>query len=222
MQQQKSKKSLVAIFAHPDDEAFGPSGTLAKFSKTHDVYLLCATKGEVGKSKLTTKKLHEIREKELLNSAKILGIKKVFFLGFKDGELCNNLYHDLSKKIEKKLNDIKPEIVLTYEQLGVSGHIDHIAVSLATTFVVRKQKYVKKLMYYCIAQREKKYLEDYFIYFPQGYKRENVDEIINVEKVWDIKLRAINAHVSQKHDSEKILKILDKMPKEEYFLIYKD
>ena len=44
-------KPLVCIFAHPDDEAFGPGGTIAKFAKKRPVYLICATKGESGKYK---------------------------------------------------------------------------------------------------------------------------------------------------------------------------
>src|SRR3989344_3139536 len=110
------KKVLVAIFAHPDDEAFGPSGTLAKFSKTHDVYILCATGGEAGKNSLskTEKKLSDIRKKELLASAKILGVKKIYFLGFEDGALSNNLYHKLAVKIKNKLVELKPEIVIAF------------------------------------------------------------------------------------------------------------
>lgn len=223
MSLKKSKnKTLVAIFAHPDDEAFGPAGTLAKFAETHDVYILCATKGEAGKSQLSTDNLHDIRKKETEQSAKILGVKKVFFLGYIDGELNNNLYHKLAGKIEKRLKELKPEIIITFEPKGVSGHIDHIVVSLVTTYVFNKLKPVKKLLYYCIAQRERKYLKDYYIYFPQGYKKEEIDEVVDIVPYWDKKLKAILAHKSQKHDADKILKILKKIPKEEYFLVYKD
>src|SRR3989344_7591377 len=146
------KKVLVAIFAHPDDEAFGPSGTLAKFSKTHDVYIVCATGGEAGKNSLsqTERKLSDIRKRELTASAKILGVKQVYFLGFEDGTLSNNLYHKLAAKIEKKLKVLKPETVLTFEPHGVSGHIDHITVSFVTTFIVNRLKTIENLYYYCI------------------------------------------------------------------------
>lgn len=221
MQKQKSKPTLVAVFAHPDDEAFGPAGTIAKFSKTHDVYILCATKGEVGESSIYTKSLYTIREEELKRSAKILGAKKVFFLGFRDGTLSNNLYHKLAGKIQEKLIKFQPETIITYEPLGVSGHIDHITVSLVTTYVARNLKVTDKLLYYCIAKREREYLENYFIYFPQGYKREGVDFVVDVSTFWDKKLDAIHTHKSQSKDAQSILKVIKKLPKEEYFLKYK-
>ena len=49
------RPSLVAIFAHPDDEAFGPAGTLKIYSKTHDIHLICATRGEAGENHLDEK-----------------------------------------------------------------------------------------------------------------------------------------------------------------------
>ena len=91
----KKQSSLVAVFAHPDDEAFGPAGTIAKLARSHDIYLLCATKGDAQGNT----NLGQIRQKELLESARILGVKKVYFLGFADGTLSNSLYHILSWKI---------------------------------------------------------------------------------------------------------------------------
>lgn len=63
-----------------------------------------------------------------------MGVKKVHFLDFLDGTLSNNLYHKLADKIEGHLKKLKPHTVITFEPLGVSGHIDHITVSMVTTF----------------------------------------------------------------------------------------
>ncbi len=216
------KKTVLAIFAHPDDEAFGPGGTLAKFSQTHDVYLICATQGEKGKNSLkTSKKLHEIRKLELENSAKILGIKKVFCLGFVDGTLSNNLYHKLASKIEEKIKKINPEIIITFEPRGVSGHIDHITISLATTYVVCKHKNIQ-LFYYCMPEKERaKARDDYFIYFPKGYKEKEVDWVNDIKDTWDTKVKAMKAHKSQKHDADVIIELASKLPKRELFLKFK-
>ncbi|HKY69604.1 MAG TPA: PIG-L deacetylase family protein, partial [Gammaproteobacteria bacterium] len=127
-------KRLVCVFAHPDDEAMGPGGTIAKLAQEAEVYLICATAGNAGDS-ADSKALGKLRQEELRAAAKILGVKKVDFLGFDDGQLCNNLYHNLANKIEERVSDYQPETLLTFELNGVTGHLDHIAVSLATSFV---------------------------------------------------------------------------------------
>lgn len=207
------KNSIVGIFAHPDDEAFGPSGTLAKLSKNHDVYLICVTDGNAGGN------LENIRKNELLKSAKILGIKEVFFLNFKDGELNNNLYHKLAREIKKYLKKLRPETVITFEPRGISGHIDHVVVSLVTTFVFKKLHFIKKLLYFCIdeAQRNSEG-DDYFIYFPPGYNLNNIDMTVDISEEWDQKVQAIHAHQSQAKDGDFILSMLSGLPKEECFL----
>ena len=78
-------KRLLAIVAHPDDESFGPGGTLAKYAgEGVEVHLLCATRGESGRHKPGERsqgsKLGDIREKELRGAAEVLGIKQVEFM----------------------------------------------------------------------------------------------------------------------------------------------
>lgn len=215
------KKTIVCIFAHPDDEAFGPSGTIHKFTKTHDVYLLCATRGEAGTGESSD--LGKTREKELGKSAKILGVKEVYFLGFVDGTLSNNLYHKLAESIEKHLNRLKPEIIITPEPRGISGHIDHIVVSMASSFVFERVSFIKEIMYVCTSEEmtNKWKMQGYFIYRPPGYKRSEIDEVVDVSDVWDIKLKAMQAHESQKEDYARIIKMRKGLPKEEYFLVRK-
>lgn len=213
-------KTVVGIFAHPDDEALGPSGTLAKLALDNDVYLICATCGEAaGKTAEEKQQIAETRKNELRRSAQILGIKEVFFLGFEDGELKNNSYHELANAIQAKLEALQPETVITFEPHGVSGHIDHITVSMVTTFVFRKLAFLKKLMYYCDTKYESDLMGDYFIYFPQGYTPDQVDEIVDVSAVWEVKLKAMQAHNSQQKDVDHVLETLNHLPKEELFLV---
>lgn len=216
-------RPLFAVFAHPDDEAFGPAGTLALEAKRRDVYLICVTNGDAGKNSSRSKKnLSEIRKKELINSAKILGIKEVFCLNYEDGSLCNNFYHEISERIESKLKKIQPETVITFEPRGVSGHIDHITVSMVTTFIFQKLKFIKTLLYYCIDERERnEFRNDYYIYFPEGYKKDNIDKTVDISSVWNTKISAMIAHESQKHDANIILPAIEKLPKYEYFLVKK-
>src|SRR6266404_5171494 len=208
-------KSVVGVFAHPDDEAFGPSGTLAKFAKEgRDVYIICVTRGEAGQNLSDkTQDLQDIREEELQKSAKELGVKEVFFLDFKDGTLSNNLYHEVAGKIQEQLEKLEPEIVITLEPHGVSGHLDHIAVSFITTYVFEKLSFIKELWYFCITQEAQKvnmqHLGEYFIYFPSGYKKDDITKTIDVSSMWEQKIAEMKQHESQKPDVDANLKALE-------------
>jgi len=218
------KPTLVCVFAHPDDEAFGPGGTIAKFSQTHNVYLLCATRGEAG-GHHQEKNIASIRENELLESAKTLGVKGVNFLGFIDGKLCNEIYPALVEKIKEYIIKIGPQTLLTFEPRGVSGHIDHITVSLATSYVFEHLSFLKKLLYFCQTEEQvieiKKIIGDYFVYFPPGYKQSEISETIDISTFWDKKITAMKKHQSQIQDVNMIIKFLEKIPKQEHFLILK-
>lgn len=211
---------VVGVFAHPDDETFGPGGTLAVLSKQNDVYVICATNGESATGKPDVK-LGQERRKELEASCKLLGVKEVIFLDFVDGTLSNNLYHEIAAKIEKELNKLKPQALITFEPHGVSGHIDHMAISMITSFVAKKVKSVKEVWYYCISDRFHAIRRrvGYFIYFPKGYSKEEINKIVNVKEVWSTKVRAMKQHQTQINDVNRILLLQKFMPKEEYFLI---
>lgn len=212
----------VCVFAHPDDEAFGPGGTIATLAKTQDVYILCATKGDAGGTG-TQKDLPDIRSKELQRSASILGVKEVVFLGFHDGALDNNLYHSLADEIQRHLDRLQPETLLTFEPHGVSGHIDHIVISMVIHFLFEKLTYVRKLMLYCHDESQmevvRKHIATYFVYFPPGYPSSSIDERVDTSSVWDIRKEAIMCHQSQSHDISHVLPIYEELPKEELFLV---
>lgn len=204
--------TLAAIFAHPDDEAFGPAGSLIHFSKREPVHLICATNGNLPE-----------RREELRQSARVLGSSGVDFLNFKDGDLCNNNYHRLALAIEKKLWQYRPETVMTYEPRGVSGHLDHIAVSMVTSFVCRKLNFVQKILYFCELEKTMELLQknfgDYFIFVPKGYQQNQVDLIIDTKDYWPQRLKAMRCHKSQRGDSNRIVKTLTLLPKREHFLV---
>lgn len=227
------QKKVLAVFAHPDDEAFGPGGTLAKYASSGtEIHLLCATRGEAGlwdeKSKnkeQTTNnkeiKIHHVREEELLKSAKILGIRKVEFLDYIDGTLSNAIYHELAGKIIQKIDNFTPQILLTTERLGVSGHLDHIAVSMITTYAYLHSKHkVNKLYYQCLPkERRTNDLDDYFIYFPEGYDQKEITTRIDFTQFWDKRKAAMECHQTQLHDVLRIVKRWKDQEKIDHFIL---
>ncbi|MFZ2025922.1 MAG: PIG-L deacetylase family protein [Microgenomates group bacterium] len=216
------KKTAFAIFAHPDDESFGPGGTIALLAKTHNVYLLCATKGEAGEDHSEgTDELPIKREKELRAAAKILGIQNVFFLGFVDGELKNNNYHAVAQKIEELANTYKPELFLTYENRGISGHMDHVAISLISSYVFHKLAFIKEIHYFCLDQEQRGIGQTYFVYFPPGYPENEISRRVDIRSVLQQKIAAIKEHKSQIKDVEVMLQKHKEKRIEECFIIVK-
>lgn len=148
-------KTILAVLAHPDDETFGLGGTIALYTKQgYDVYYVCATRGEAGTVDEVFlkdyKDIAELRTDELMRAAKILGIKEVFFLGYRDsgmpGSEDNNHPNAhigdpvdvVAGKIVKYIREIKPDIVLTFDPIGGYKHPDHIHINKATTLAFEK------------------------------------------------------------------------------------
>ena len=216
------KSTILCVFAHPDDETFGPGGTIALLAQRHEVWLVSATQGDAGKDsrKNRRRSLANERSREFKAAARILGAKGVLLLNFRDGELSNNTYPALARRIEAIVRRLKPHTVLTYEPLGVSGHLDHIAVALATRFIFERQPGIKRLLSYCApTKRADAMRPGYFIWVPPGYERSTIDMIVPTAGIWGTKRAAMAAHRSQRHDIERILARIKRFPKEESFLV---
>ena len=210
------QKKILVVVAHPDDESFGLGGTLAKYAKEGvEIHVLCATRGENGQK---GSKLGQKREQELLTASKTLGVARVEFMDFVDGTLSNNMYHEMAAKVEAKIKPFAPQVVLTFDRLGISGHIDHIVVSLATTFVCQKYKRKLKLFYLCELKKFTDLIPGYFIYFPPGHLDTDIDVTIDISQVWQIKKQAMYVHKTQIGDVRRLLLVKRLFPKREYFI----
>ncbi len=148
-------KTILAVLAHPDDESFGLGGTLALYAqKGYDTYLVCATRGEVGavdpEHLNGFKDTAELRTAELERAAKILGLKDVFFLGYRDSGMpgteenkhpnaqINHSVDEVAGKVVKSIRELKPDIVLTFDPIGGYKHPDHIHIHQATVLAFEK------------------------------------------------------------------------------------
>src|SRR5436189_6272028 len=88
--------SLLAVEPHPDDESIGMGGTLARYSAEGvRTTLVTATRGEVGEildkdldPKEAAPRLAAIREGELRNALKILGVTELAFFGYEDSGMA--------------------------------------------------------------------------------------------------------------------------------------
>ena len=133
---------LMAVTAHPDDESLGMGGTLARYaSENVETCVVCATRGERGRYRDGTEKpdpqaMARIRERELRRAAEVLGVTKLFFLDYLDGELDRADPEEAVARIAHHLRAVRPQVVLTFDQAGAYGHPDHIAICQLTTAAV--------------------------------------------------------------------------------------
>lgn len=211
---------IACIFAHPDDEAFGPAGTIASLAKENEVHLICATRGQAGENHSSDKRdISIIREEELHAASEILGIKSVTLLDFEDGQLCNSNYHKLASEIKAKIDSLGAERLITFEPRGLTGHLDHIAVSMVCSYIFEESPTLRELWYFCLSEKERSQIDNYFIYFPPGYTDSEIDQKVDISAYLEQKISAIRAHASQKKDGDEATARINSLPKEECFLV---
>jgi LmbE family N-acetylglucosaminyl deacetylase len=129
----RNARVLLAVFAHPDDEAFGSGGTLATYAARGDaVYLVTATRGEAGQiaepDMGTPATLPQVRERELRCACQTLGIHPPRFLGYLDGHLPAVHQGQAVCKLVRIIRELRPQVVITFGPDGAYGHYDHIAI----------------------------------------------------------------------------------------------
>ena len=131
----KKRLKLLVIAAHPDDESLGMGGTLAKYAAEGvETHLITATRGERGwfgeaADYPGPAALGRIREAELRAAAQVLGLHRVTFFNYIDGDLDQAQPAEVIGKIVAYIRQTRPQVVVTFDPTGAYGHPDHIAIS---------------------------------------------------------------------------------------------
>jgi LmbE family N-acetylglucosaminyl deacetylase len=145
-----SPQRLLIAFAHPDDESFGPAGTIIHYARRGvAVHYVCGTRGEVGTVDPDMlagySSLAELRTEELKCAAQPLGLTGLHLLNYHDSGMENSpdnqnpacLFQapleDVVEKITRLIRRIRPQVVLTFDPSGGYFHPDHIKMHQATT-----------------------------------------------------------------------------------------
>lgn len=166
---------LLISYAHPDDESFGLGGLISKYvAEGVEVSLICATNGDVGTVRPEFlngyNSVAELRLAELECAAEKLKLKHVVKLGYRDsgmmGSETSNApeclwqapVEEVTKRVVEVIRDLKPQVVITFNQYGGYGHPDHIAIQRATTqafplagdatYITGQSTYTPQKLYY--------------------------------------------------------------------------
>ncbi len=124
--------TILAIFAHPDDE-IGAGSTFAYYSD-HGVriVLACATRGEAATifcdDCATAETLADVRTAELQCACDHLGIQELRWLDWPDGGIKDLPRAEAVREVVELIRDVHPTVVLTHPENGLYPHPDHLAV----------------------------------------------------------------------------------------------
>ncbi len=193
--------SVMVVTAHPDDPEFLAGGTVARLVKEgREVTYVIVTNGNKGSSDraVTSQHLVPIREEEQRRAARVLGVERVEFLGYEDGELedTRNLRRDLTRQIRLW----RPELIIsqspkrTYSNFP-GWHRDHRITGSVVLDCV-----------YPLARDHLAFPELFPEYEPHQVREvyliqwEQPSLLVDITDTMDVKLKAIACHVSQVGD----------------------
>jgi LmbE family N-acetylglucosaminyl deacetylase len=187
--------------AHPDDPEFAAGGTIARLAKEgREVTYVIATNGDKGSSDRTisSERLVRLRQEEQRSAARVLGVARVEFLGYEDGEIedTRQLRHDVTREIRRW----RPDLIIT----------SHPSRSYANFFAWhRDHRIIAGVVLDCVYPLARDHLS-----FPEllpEYEPHKVREvhliqweqpqlIVGVTETMELMLRAARCHASQVTD----------------------
>jgi LmbE family N-acetylglucosaminyl deacetylase len=161
--------TLMAVHAHPDDEALGTGGVLARYSDegVRTVLVTC-TNGELGDAPGGIKPgdpAHDeavvvpLRRQELESSCRALGVSDLELMGYHDsgmegwaqnhapGSFWNTPVAEAGHRLAELMRHYRPQVVVTYDENGFYGHPDHIQANRITLAAVAECGIPEKLYY---------------------------------------------------------------------------
>jgi LmbE family N-acetylglucosaminyl deacetylase len=164
---QREELTLMAVHAHPDDEAISTPGVLARYSQegVRTVLVTC-TDGALGFGPGRSGPgdpahdpvvLAAVRRAELERSCKHLGVRHLEMLGYHDSGMagwesnghpdafCNAPIADVADRIESLIERYRPLVVVTYDSDGGYGHPDHIRTHQVTMAALERTDLVSKV-----------------------------------------------------------------------------
>ncbi|KON86047.1 deacetylase [Sporosarcina globispora] len=187
----EKERHVLVIFPHPDDEAFGVSGTISlHIDNGTPVTYACLTLGEMGRNMgnppfATRETLPKIRKEELEEAARVLGIQDLRMLGYRDKTVEFEDEEKLANRLGVIIGETNPSLIITFYP-GYAVHPDHDATGAAVIRAVKELPADKRLKVHCVA-------------FSNNCEEEigQADVVNDVSAVADRKVAAIKAHASQ-------------------------
>lgn len=201
-------RTILGIWAHPDDEVFVSGGLMADAVRRGDrVVCLHLTRGEAGlyhRQVWPARELASVRSAELETSLARLGVSEGRYLDLPDGGLSLVAWEDVVARLHDELVDVRPDVIVTFGSDGFTGHPDHKALSAWVSTAVRLWNEPRVRVLQALVPRAWKetvvHRLNEFDFFVPGHPKfagpNDVSFRLDDELV-DAKVHALRAHESQ-------------------------
>lgn len=187
-------KKLLVLFPHPDDESFMAGGLIMRAKKLgFEVEVVTLTSGQRGKNykKGSVGELGEIRREEFNRAVSLLGVRGEI-LEYQDGSLNGN--REWVGEVREIIKSREPGVVVTYDHSGITGHPDHIALSVEIFRLLKEEFPDTALLWPAWPGRRRKFMVNKEV----AGLMQKADFKLNLTKEErDIKYSGIMAHESQ-------------------------
>jgi LmbE family N-acetylglucosaminyl deacetylase len=192
--------NILAVFAHPDDETYGPAATLARYALSgHRVSLVTMTRGEAGSlgicKDMDPKDVAVMRSAEWKCAAKALHIQQQKLYDLPDKGLTDYPLEKGAEIVRQEIRTHQPDILITFHDKGISGHPDHIAASRWCYQAVQSLAEPPRLIYFGITNGFASQIKENRKVYPMN--EGEITHVIDISEYFSYKLKAIQCHASQ-------------------------
>ena len=203
--------TILGVWAHPDDETYLTAGLMARAVQDgRRVVCVTATRGEEGswdEERWPTSKMGPVREAELMESLGILGVTEHHWLDYRDATCADVPMDEAVGKVRTIMEEVRPDSVFSFGPEGMTDHPDHKATCTWATAAFEQAARPGAKLYYATMTPES--AEEFvprmnrFNVFmspdvPPITPREEAELVFELSPdLLDLKLKAIEAHVSQ-------------------------
>lgn len=207
-------KVIFGIFAHPDDEAIGPAGTLLLEAKSGtSIHLITLTAGESGMNPDNHADLGAVRLEEWHRAGSLIGAKTMNHLGYEDGKLGNESMQEIEKRVEELVRTTlanEPEDTevefMAFDLNGLTGHIDHIVASRAACLAFYRLKEhderLQRIRLFCLPSEAYPEHDISWVYMEPGRGKSEIGVTVDARELRDEIIGIIRTHHTQRSDGE--------------------
>ena len=193
----RSIDRVLVVTAHPDDAEFGAGGTVAKLAREgKEITYVIATDGSKGSSDrtMTPERLAAIRQEEQRQAARTLGVERVQFLGYTDGELEDT--QAFRRDITREIRRWRPDLIITQNPHRTynlyASHRDHritAGVVLDCVYPLARDHMAFPEL---LPEFEPHKVAEIYV-----MSWDNPQLVVDISDTMDLKLKALTCHVSQ-------------------------